>query len=43
MLYYNLNNHNELVDFRTATLQGQAADKGLYFPKNIPQLSSSFF
>ncbi|TXH23128.1 MAG: threonine synthase [Chitinophagaceae bacterium] len=42
MKYYSLNNHNEIVDFRLATIQGQASDKGLFFPECIPQLSASF-
>jgi threonine synthase len=31
-----------MVDFREATIRGQAPDKGLYFPVQIPQLSNSF-
>ena len=42
MLYYNINNPSEKVDFRTATITGQAANKGLYFPENIPQWPASF-
>lgn len=42
MLYYNINNPSEKVDFRTATIAGQAPDKGLYFPESVPQLSASF-
>jgi threonine synthase len=42
MHYYNINNPSEKVDFRTATITGQAADKGLYFPETIPKLPASF-
>ena len=42
MRYYSLNNHKEIVDFRQATIQGQATDKGLFFPENIPLLSTDF-
>jgi threonine synthase len=42
MLFYSTNNPQEKVDFRSATIKGQAPDKGLYFPVHIPQLSSSF-
>lgn len=42
MLYYSLNRQAPEVDFRTATLLGQAPDKGLYFPQNIPQLPKGF-
>lgn len=31
-----------MVDFREATIRGQAPDKGLYFPTEIPQLSPAF-
>lgn len=36
MLYYSTNNISEKADFKTATIQGQAPDKGLYFPESIP-------
>ena len=42
MKYYSLHNHNEIVDFKLATIQGQASDKGLFFPEFIPQLSAAF-
>lgn len=38
MRYYSLNGHTALVDFREATLNGQAPDRGLYFPEQIPAL-----
>ena len=43
MLYYSLNHQSPLVDFKTATINGQAPDKGLYFPEIIPQLPAAFF
>jgi threonine synthase len=39
MKYYSLNNPGTFVDFREATIRGQAPDKGLYFPEEIPQLA----
>ena len=39
MLYYSLNKTAPIVDFKTATIAGQAPDKGLYFPQNIPQVN----
>jgi threonine synthase len=42
MRYYSLNKQSKDVDFRTATIQGQAPDKGLYFPAELPKLSPSF-
>ena len=39
MLYYSLNKNAPVVDFKTATIAGQAPDKGLYFPKSIPQVN----
>lgn len=43
MRYYSLNGASEKVDFKTATIQGQAPDKGLYFPEMIPHWDKSFF
>lgn len=42
MLYYSTNHNSEKVNFREATIRGQAPDKGLYFPERIPQLSQPF-
>lgn len=42
MLYYSTNNQSTKVDFKEATINGQAPDKGLYFPDAIPQLSPDF-
>ncbi len=39
MKYYSLNKQSPVVDFATATVLGQAPDKGLYFPENIPKIS----
>ncbi|WEK35787.1 MAG: threonine synthase [Candidatus Pseudobacter hemicellulosilyticus] len=36
MQYYSLNGQSPAVDFKQATIQGQAPDKGLYFPEKIP-------
>jgi threonine synthase len=36
MNYYSLNKKAATVDFREATIKGQAPDKGLYFPERIP-------
>ena len=42
MLYYSTNHTSPKADFKEATIRGQAPDKGLYFPENIPQLPKSF-
>ncbi len=42
MLYYSLNKQSPKVDFKEATIQGQAPDKGLYFPEYIPHLPGDF-
>jgi len=39
MKYRSLNGQASIVDFREATIRGQAPDKGLYFPMEIPKLS----
>lgn len=38
MLYYSLNNPAARVNFQEATIRGQAPDKGLYFPEQIPRV-----
>lgn len=43
MMYYSTNRQSPLVDFHAATIQGQAPDKGLYFPESIPKLPASFW
>ena len=42
MLYYSTNKQSPKVGFKEATIQGQAPDKGLYFPEKIPLLSKEF-
>ena len=42
MLYYSLNHKSPRVNFREATIHGQAPDKGLYFPEGIPILPNDF-
>jgi len=39
--FFSTNGHPERVDFRAALLMGQAPDKGLYMPEEIPQIPSS--
>lgn len=36
MQYYSTNKKSSLVSFKEATIQGQAPDKGLYFPDYVP-------
>ena len=36
MQYYSTNHQSPNVSFKEATIQGQAPDKGLYFPEHIP-------
>lgn len=43
MNYYSTNRQSPIVNFREATIKGQAPDKGLYFPETIPQLPADFF
>lgn len=40
MKYYSLNRQALAVDFRAATIAGQAPDGGLYFPEMIPRFSA---
>ncbi|MGE5518535.1 MAG: threonine synthase [Candidatus Dadabacteria bacterium] len=42
MQYYSTNSQSQRVSFREATIQGQAPDKGLYFPEYIPKLKEGF-
>ncbi len=42
MLYHSTNHNSPIVNFKEATIQGQAPDKGLYFPESIPQLPKNF-
>jgi len=41
MNYYSLNKNAPSVNFKEATIKGQAPDKGLYFPEKIPVLDSA--
>ncbi|MFC0775775.1 threonine synthase [Terrimonas alba] len=41
MKYYSTNKQSPLVDFKEAAIQGQAPDKGLYFPEQIPQVDKN--
>jgi threonine synthase len=43
MKYYSLLGNAPIVDFKTATINGQAPDKGLYFPAEIPHWEKDFF
>ncbi|MEY2918229.1 MAG: threonine synthase, partial [Bacteroidota bacterium] len=38
MQFYSLNKQSPNVNFKDATINGQAPDKGLYFPETIPQV-----
>lgn len=42
MKFYSTNKEAVQVDFREATIKGQAPDKGLYFPATIPQFEKGF-
>jgi threonine synthase len=42
MNYYSLNRQSPNVNFKEATILGQAPDKGLYFPEKIPQINPDF-
>ncbi len=41
MKYYSTNKQSPIVDFKEATIKGQAPDKGLYFPEVIPQVDKN--
>ena len=43
MYYYSTSNKSIKASFKEATIQGQAPDRGLYFPSEIPQLPKTFF
>ena len=42
MQYFSTNKISQVVNFKEATINGQAPDKGLYFPEKIPILSYEF-
>ncbi len=39
MQYFSTNRKAPLADFKTATINGQPSDKGLYFPGSIPRVN----
>lgn len=39
MKYYSTNKQSPVVDFKQAAIAGQAPDKGLYFPEQLPTVS----
>jgi threonine synthase len=41
MQYYSLGKQSPNVNFKTAAITGQAPDKGLYFPTDIPQFTAA--
>ena len=43
MNYFSLNHNSKDVGFLEAVQKGLAPDRGLYFPKTLPQLSKEFF
>ena len=43
MKFYSLNKKSPVVSFKDATIQGQAPDRGLYFPEHIPVFDRAFF
>jgi len=42
MYYYSTSNNSIKADFKQATIEGQAPDRGLYFPSEIPKVSKVF-
>ena len=42
MKYFSTNKQSPVVDFREATIRGQAPDRGLYFPERIQALPAGF-
>jgi threonine synthase len=42
MQFYSLHKKSPSVNFKDATINGQAPDKGLYFPETIPQLKKEW-
>ncbi len=41
MNYYSLNQQSPIVSFKDAAMQGQAPDKGLYFPEKLPRVNET--
>ena len=42
MQYYSTNHQSPKVNFKEATIKGQAPDKGLYYPEFLPKLPDGF-
>jgi threonine synthase len=42
MQYFSTNHQSPVVNFAQATIQGQAPDKGLYFPEQLPRVPAHF-
>jgi threonine synthase len=42
MQFYSLHKKSASVNFKDATINGQAPDKGLYFPETIPQIKKEW-
>ncbi len=42
MKYFSTNKQSPEIDFKEATIKGQAPDKGLYFPEEIPLVEKKF-
>ena len=42
MYYYSTANKSHKANFKEATIAGQAPDKGLYFPVEIPKWNETF-
>lgn len=40
MNYYSINRQSPVVSFREAAIKGQAPDRGLYFPENLPRVDA---
>ena len=43
MKLYSTNNKENIVDFKTAVLNGLAEDEGLFMPTKIPKMKKEFF
>jgi threonine synthase len=43
MNYFSTNKKSPVVSFKEAAIKGQAPDRGLYFPEEIPRLPATFF
>ena len=43
MKLYSTNNKENIVDLKTAVLNGLAEDEGLFMPTKIPKMKKEFF